>query len=149
MTVVDETSRVPPLDEAALVRLVSALDRDGVAALFLIGSHARGAAGPLSDVDIAVLLEPDAPVSLLLLLASLAGTALRTGEVDIVPLNRASPLLRHRVARDGRLLLDRDPAARVAFRAAALRDYLDTAPLRSNLRRGLRRRLREGSFGRP
>ncbi|HWB68454.1 MAG TPA: nucleotidyltransferase domain-containing protein [Solirubrobacterales bacterium] len=149
MSVVDETSRVPPLDQAALSRLAAALDLDGVAAVFLSGSQARGSAGPLSDVDLAVLMEPGAPASLRLKLASLAGAALGTGEVDVIALNGASPLLRHRVARDGRLLLDRDPAARIAFKAEALRDYLDTAPLRFALHRGLRRRLEEDRFGRP
>lgn len=149
MTLVDQTASVPPLDEAALARLSAALDREGVAVAYLIGSQARGTAGPLSDVDVAVLFQPGAPPSLRLELAAEAGQALGTSEVDVVPLNGASPLLRHRVARDGRLLVDRDPAARVAFKVAALRDYLDTAPLRAELGRGLRNRLREGRFGRP
>jgi predicted nucleotidyltransferase len=150
MTVVNQTSRVPPLDAAAVSRLVSALDRENVAALYLIGSRARRTAGPLSDIDLAVLLS-SSPASprLRLELAGAAAAALRTAEVDLVLLNDASPLLRHRAARDGILLLDRDPSARVAFKANAIRDYLDTAPLRAELRRGIRARLREDRFGRP
>jgi hypothetical protein len=41
MTIIDERSRVPPLDEAALERLVRALDREYVVAASLIGSHGR------------------------------------------------------------------------------------------------------------
>lgn len=54
VTVVNEKSRVPPLDAAALRRLRRALDVEGVAAAMLVGSQARGTAGPLSDVDVAV-----------------------------------------------------------------------------------------------
>ncbi len=42
MAVIDEKSRVPPIDEAALARLSHALDQDGVIAAMLIGSQARG-----------------------------------------------------------------------------------------------------------
>ena len=58
MVVIDEKSRVPPIDEAALARLRHALDQEGVVAAMLIGSQARGTVGPLSDVDIAVWHDP-------------------------------------------------------------------------------------------
>jgi predicted nucleotidyltransferase len=152
MTLVDDHSQVPALDQAAREQLSRALARDQVLAAFLFGSQARGGPGPLSDIDIAVLHAPDLDradvLRLTLDLARAAGAALGTGEIDIVPLNHASPLLRHRVARDGVLLVERDPRARVRFQAAALRDYLDTEPLRLVLRRGLRNRLREDRFGR-
>jgi predicted nucleotidyltransferase len=152
MTVVDQRSRVPQLDADALARLGRALDAPAVSAAYLIGSQARDSSGPLSDVDVAILhvpgLAPPAALALRLALARAAAAAIATGEVDVVLVNDASPLLRHRVARDGRLLVDRDPRARIAFQAAALRDYLDTQPLRAELRRGLRRRLQEGRFGR-
>lgn len=152
MTVVNEKSRVPPLDAMALGRLSRALDRDGVVAAMLIGSQARGTAGPLSDVDIAVWhdpgLDPSGRLQLQLGLAGAASVALDTDEVDVVMLNRASPLLRHRAIRDGRRLVDRDPRSRVRFEARSLIDYLDTEPLRAERSRGLRRRIREGRFGR-
>lgn len=59
MVVINEKSRVPPLDAAALERLSDALDREGVVAAMLIGSEARGNPGPLSDVDIAVWYDPE------------------------------------------------------------------------------------------
>ncbi len=153
MTVVDERSRVPPLDAAALGRLSEALDREGVIAAMLIGSQARGTVGPLSDVDVAVWhepsLDPSARLSLQLSLASAAACALGTDEIDVVMLNGAPPLLRHRAIRDARRLVERDPKARVRFEAKALLDYLDTMPLRAELSRGLRHRIEEGRFGRP
>jgi predicted nucleotidyltransferase len=152
MTVVDERSRVPALDAAALERLSLALDRDGVIAAMLIGSHARGTPGPLSDVDIAVWhdpgLEPSARLQLQLQLTSDAGDALGTDEVDVVMLNRAPPLMRHRAIRDAKRLVERDHDERVRLETRAILDYLDTAPLRAELGRGLRRRMNEGRFGR-
>jgi predicted nucleotidyltransferase len=103
MTVVDEHNRVPPLDTAAGERLTRALDCDGVVAASLIGSQARGTAGPLSDVDIAVWhepeLDPTARLQLRLALAAAAAKALETDEVDVVLLNEAPPLMRHRAVR--------------------------------------------------
>jgi predicted nucleotidyltransferase len=152
MTVVDERARVPRIDSAARSRLAEALDQEGVVAAMLIGSQARGTAGPLSDVDVAVWhepgLDPAARLRLRLDLMAAATKALGTDEVDVVLLNDATPLLRHRAIRDARRLVDRDPKARVRFEARALLDYLDTAPLRAELSRGLRHRIEEGRFGR-
>jgi predicted nucleotidyltransferase len=153
MVVIDEKERVPPLDDAALERLSRVLDREGVIAAMLIGSQARGTPGPLSDVDIAVWhepgLDPAGQLQLQLKLARLAGETLRTNEVDIVMLNQAPPLLRHRAIRDRKLLVERDSVARVRLDARALLDYLDTKPLRAEMSRGLLKRIREGRFGRP
>jgi predicted nucleotidyltransferase len=152
MTVVDERARVPPLDTAALDRLAGALDREGVVAAMLIGSQARGNAGPLSDIDVGVWHEPGldsaARLQLRLDLVSSAARALGTGEVDVVLLNGATPLMRHRAIRDARRLVERDEEERVRLETRAVLDYLDTAPLRAELGRGLRRRIAEGRYGR-
>lgn len=152
MTVVDERSRVPPLDSGARKRLAEAMDCEGVVAAMLIGSQARGGAGPLSDVDVAVWhepgLDPDARLRLQLDLASRAARALGTDEVDVVLLNRAPPLLRHHAIRDAVRLVERDRDERVRHETRAMLDYLDTKPLRAELGRRLRRRIDEGHFGR-
>jgi uncharacterized protein len=152
MVVIDEESRVPALDEDALQRLSHALDHEGVVAAMLIGSQARGNPGPLSDVDIAVWHDPDLDsrdrFNLQLSLASDAGRALRTDEVDVVMLNDAPPLMRHRAIREGKRLVERDQDERVRLETRAILDYLDTAPLRAELGRGVRRRMEEGRFGR-
>lgn len=153
MTVVDEKSRVPPLDEAAIARLAGALDRPGVVAASVIGSQARGSAGPLSDIDLGVWHDPELGGSerarLQLDLIGAAVEALGTDEVDVVMLNGASPLMRHRAIRDGRRFLEHDPVNRVRLEARGLIEYLDTEPLRGELSRGVRKSLKEGTFGRP
>jgi predicted nucleotidyltransferase len=152
MVVIDERSRVPRIDEAALGRLSHVLDQEGMVAAMLIGSQARGNPGPLSDVDVAVWHDPDLDsrgrFDLHLRLASDAGRALGTDEIDVVMLNHAPPLMRHRAIREGKRLVERDHDERVRLETQAILDYLDTAPLRAELGRGVRRRMKEGRFGR-
>ena len=152
MVVVNEKSWVPPIDEVALERLSHALDQEGVVAAMLIGSQARGNPGPLSDVDIAVWHDPDLAsrgrFDLQLELSGQATRALETDEVDVVLLNNAPPLMRHRAIRDGKRLVERDHDERVRLETRAIIEYLDTAPLRAELGRGVRRRMEEGRFGR-
>lgn len=152
MTVANERSRVPPLDAAVLGRLSNALDREGVVAAVLIGSQARGNPGPLSDVDIGIWHDPGLDArgrfDLQLDLAGEITSLLGTDEVDLVLLNNAPPLMRHRAIREGKRLVERDHDERVRLETRAILDYLDTAPLRVELGRGVRRRMKEGRFGR-
>jgi predicted nucleotidyltransferase len=109
-------------------------ERFGVVLAYLYGSQARGDAGPLSDVDVAVLFGPDVPESerfnqVLHLIGEL-GSVFHRDDVYVVDLAEASPLLRHRVYYNGRLLYCADDAGRVRFETTALRDYVDTEPLR-------------------
>jgi len=140
------------LDAAALDRLRDVLDRDQVAAAYLFGSQGRGNPGPLSDVDVAVWTSPDLDArerfQLRLQLARAAEQALGGQTVDLVVLDDASPLLRHRAWRDGELLLDRDPRTRVRDEARTLVEYLDTKPLRAGTAAGVSNRLAEDRFGR-
>jgi predicted nucleotidyltransferase len=152
MTVVDQTSRVPVVDDTAISRLTDALDQPEVLAAFLFGSQARGTVGPLSDVDVAILhaprLSPPRRLDLRLRLMSRAGAALATDEVEVVLLNGAPALLRDRVLRDGLVLIDRDPGLTARFRQDTARDYAAGEPERAELSRRPRRRIQDGSFGR-
>lgn len=152
MTKVDERAPVPAIGALERGKLARVLDRDHVVAGMLFGSRATGKANALSDVDIAVWLDPDLPrekqSALRSALTLAAVEALGTDEVDVVVLNDAPPLLRHRALKGGARLLDRDPRARVRFETTALLDYFDTAPLRETLAAGRRRRIQEGRFGR-
>lgn len=153
MTKVDERSVVPALDAAARARLAAALDRAEVVSALLYGSQATGTAGPLSDVDVAVWLDPaldgGARWRLMLELTQAACEALGTDEVQVVVLNDAPPLLRHRAIRDGIRLVDHDPLWRIRMETQAVLEYFDTAPLRAALAAGVRHRIEEGRFGRP
>ncbi len=152
MTKVDERAVVPRVDAAARERLAGALDVDGLFAALLIGSQARGDAGPLSDVDIAVWgedrLSSGERWDLHLDLIGRAAQALGTDEVEVIMLDGAPPLLRHRAIHDGIRLVERDPRTRVRKEVASVLEYLDTAPLRAMQAQARRRRFAEGRFGR-
>lgn len=152
MTKVDERAFVPEMDDDARRRLSEALDKEGVVAAMLIGSQARGEAGPLSDVDVAVWHEPaldwKQSWDLQLSLIGAACDTLKTNEVDLVMLNEAPPLFQHRAIRDAVSLVERDRAQRIRFETKAVLDYFDTAPLRLARKENVKRQLREDRIGR-
>ncbi|HEX8067681.1 MAG TPA: nucleotidyltransferase domain-containing protein [Thermoleophilaceae bacterium] len=152
MTRVDENGAPIELDDAARGRLAAALDREPVIAAMLIGSQARGTQGPLSDVDLAVWLDPaltvDERLRVRLELIAAAVDVLRSEAVDVAVLNDAPPLMKHRAIGDGLRLVERDAQSRLRLEVDALIEYLDTQPLRDELERGVRNRLAEGRFGR-
>src|SRR5947209_522733 len=88
MTKVDERAVVPEVDEAARGRLAAALDEPPVVSALLFGSHAAGTAGQLSDVDVAVWLDPGLSAAerdrRQLALTNTAARALRTSEVQLL-----------------------------------------------------------------
>jgi predicted nucleotidyltransferase len=108
-----------------------------VVAAYLFGSVARGTEGEGSDVDVAVLLRRGAPRSLadlpLDLESALEGAVGRP--VQVVVLSSAPPDLVHRVLRDGRLLLDRDPSFRVRFEVRLRNLFFDLQPVLRRYRR--------------
>ncbi len=116
---------------------------------YLFGSQARGEAGPLSDVDLAVVLDPATPQPDLRRddLNARLMQLLRRNDVDLVLADRAPPLLRHRILRDGVCLLAREPVEATRFAVQALHDFEDTRPLRDIAYAALQRRLTSGDFG--
>lgn len=93
----------------------------------LFGSFARSEPRPDSDVDIAIVpVDPDLPLAVELdLQVSLERACGRS--VDLVRLDRASTLLRFRIAREGVALLA-DPHEHSRFVAAAAAEHADFAP---------------------
>ncbi len=116
-------------------RLAKALDRDEVRLAILFGSRARGQAGPSSDWDVGLVLSR--PVDLLRWMSELA--SLVGGEVDLVDLRQAPPLLAHRAVTEGQVLLDRTGSEFASFASLALRKYWDTAKFRRMQEESLRR----------
>ena len=110
------------------------LAQHDVVLAYLYGSQARGEAGALSDVDVAVLFVPELSKQTrfwhLLNLSNELGNLLQRDDVQVVDLAEATPLLRHRVYYHGRLLYCLDDAVRVKFETATMRDYEDTRPIR-------------------
>ena len=112
-------------------RLTGALEpRPEILEAYLFGSRARGDTHSWSDVDVAVYVDaPSAsPFGYQADLTAHLMTALGTNEIDVVVLNRAPPLLYHRVLRDGVQLLSRDLQATTARAGYALSRYFDFLP---------------------
>jgi predicted nucleotidyltransferase len=109
----------------------------GIVAAYLFGSVARGEDRPGSDVDVGVLTASGPPPGLAGLYLRLADELTRRAgrPVQVVVLDRAPADLVHRVLRDGRLLLDRDRARRIAFEVASRRTYFDLQPILRRYRR--------------
>lgn len=141
---------MPKMDTVE-TRLREALERhDDVLVAYLFGSTARGTAGPLSDVDVAILLQEDGdPLERQLDLVGQVSSAIGSDHVDVILLNEAPIALAYRVLRDGRLILSRDERARIQHRVSTVDRYLDMEPFRRVQAQGLRRRIRERRFGRP
>ena len=103
----------------------------GVVAAYLFGSVARGTAGPLSDIDVALLLaDPREDGSVCDRTMDTLCRRFRTSRVDVVSLASAPMPLRYRVVRDGALVLCRDAAILERFITEAVLQYLDFKPLR-------------------
>ena len=117
------------------------LERDDtIAYAFVFGSAARGAPRHDSDVDVAVELRPGTPNDVHALGRRIAGLESAVGRaVDLVLMEEASPALRYRVFRDGRLLVERDHRALVARKAQAILAYLDFRPVEERCAAGVLR----------
>jgi predicted nucleotidyltransferase len=94
--------------------------------IVLFGSRARGDAHPASDWDIAY--STTQPVDALTLRASLVD-ALGSDRIDLVDLDRASALLRFRVAGEGIPLLAHPQGAFERFWLDAVRLWCDIEPV--------------------
>ena len=117
--------------------------RFGLDALWLFGSEAGGSAGPLSDVDLAGLFR-SRPSALDLLDARSALGALLDRNVDLVDLDRVSPILAMQVLRHGRLLVDANPRRRHQAVSAAVSRYEDLRIVRRQTERAMLARIRNG-----
>jgi hypothetical protein len=135
------------------LRIARALDgRQEILEAYLFGSRARGDARASSDIDVAVYVDPTAKiVTSFGIDADVAAdlmAALGTSAVDVVVLNRAPPLLYHRVLRDGTRVLSRDLKATTRRESMAVSRYCDYVPHLAKIKAAADRRFAAGNFGR-
>lgn len=106
----------------------------------LFGSAARTEGRTGRDIDVGVLLSDSSHQARVSAEAALGRAAGQP--IDLVYLHDASPLLRFEVARDGRLILERAPHFWADFRARAMIDWWEWAPVAGRLEEAALRRLR-------
>ena len=116
------------------------LERLGVVALYLFGSHAIGAEGPLSDYDFGVLMlkggnkRGDSTYDALYnALSPLCPRTLENDVIDIVFLNDAPLELRAHVIRYGRILYESKPMMRGRFEEKTILEASDFRPLQRQI----------------
>lgn len=131
---------------------VALQSRPEILEAYLFGSLARGEAQPHSDVDVAVYITDEALAQPGFGYGALLGSDLQQSlarpDVDIVLLNRATPLLYHRVLRDGVRLSSRDLASTTRREGQALSRYCDDLPRLRLIEQAHRARIESGDFGR-
>lgn len=111
----------PDVDLAEVTRV---LERSGAVFAFLHGSRVAGSARAGSDLDVAAWF--GRPVD--------SWTVALPEVIDLLVLDTAPLELAGRVAMDGELLWERDPAARVSWVATTRKVYLDELPRRDQAR---------------
>lgn len=124
--------------ESDLVTVLTASEALRPICAYLYGSRARGGARPDSDVDLAVLPAAEVKAGPFGPLGDLKGELEErlSMPVDVLDLRTATADVVHRVLRDGVLLLETDPAARVAYEVARRNEYFDLLPYLRAYRRG-------------
>ncbi len=102
-----------------------------VVALYMFGSVCTNKCGPLSDIDIAVLVEPSVNTD------AVCGDfqdelcrRLKTDRIDLVSLVKAPPALAYRIIKDGHCICCRDKKVVESFESLTVMKYLDFKPVR-------------------
>lgn len=140
-----QTVRMPQDLDAAVAPVFAADAR--VRFAYVFGSVAAGAAGPGSDVDLAVSVQPRGTLLDDARLHDALVAALGRDDVDLVVLEDAPLWLRHRVV-GGRPVYSRDDVARVRHRAAVEMEFLDFRPYYEEYLAAVHERARTGRLGR-
>jgi len=141
-----------PLNFEELEPLIAEICKRYRLSLFYIfgsyfGSYTFGRASRLSDLDVAVLPEPELELDELLNLIAELQEIFEEEAVDLVDLRKAPLTLIHRVLKEGKCLYARDLRTKIEHESRWETLYLDTEPLRREYFKALERRLEDGSFG--
>ena len=132
---------LPPAQIDGIVALLDA--GPGVDNLWVFGSEATGRTTEDSDLDLAALFRRR-PTSAEIVELSGKLTDLVGRPVDLVDLDRASPIVGMQAMRHGTLVVDRSPRHRFEYLARLPGLYEDLARVRAPIERALLRRMSRG-----
>ncbi|MFQ6015924.1 MAG: nucleotidyltransferase domain-containing protein [Anaerolineae bacterium] len=114
---------------------------------YLYGSAATGCSTPLSDVDIALVvdrgLEPLEHLHMMLQVADELADACDVRNTDVRIINNAPLVFRGRVVCDDILLYTRDETVRIEFETTTRDEYFDYLPIHRRLQAAFFARIRE------
>lgn len=120
-----------------------------IASAYLFGSQVSGKTGPMSDVDIAILLKEDAPKGRKLIheadYLSFRIEEVLKKEVDVVEINNQGLIFQYNILRTGKLIYDANPAFRANYVSRLISAYCDFEPTVNFIKRfqlqGIKNRL--------
>jgi predicted nucleotidyltransferase len=108
---------------------------------YLFGSRARGDFSSISDYDFAVQLDEKFPkhkhIDIKLALIGDLCSFLKSDDVDVVILNEAPLLLKHRVIKDRKILFCRSQLKRIRYETSILIQYLDEKDYEVSFAKGI------------
>jgi len=120
---------------------------------YLFGSAAREKIGPLSDLDVATLFSEKVKekeyFEKRLKLASKIDQVLKVYKTQVICLNEAPPLLKHRAVFYGILIFVLDKKLKRDFEFRVLQEYEDFKYHLETAYKIMKKQIKEGSFGKP
>jgi predicted nucleotidyltransferase len=120
------------MEAQPVLQLVAAIcgSSPGVLLAYLFGSRVDGSTGPMSDVDVAVLLDRAAdPTATRSRVAHRLRLSLEANDVDVLILNQAPIELAYGVIAEGTIAFAGSEAARVEYEATVMSRYGDYLPV--------------------
>ncbi len=122
----DKAKKILSVDEIE-ERLSTVFKDKGLKLVLVFGSVVTGKAHKRSDIDLAFLFDNRVDI---LGLTNRVIRLLRTDNIDVVDLGRASPLLRFSAVKNCKVLYERSQGLFSEFYSLAFRRYVDTKKLR-------------------
>lgn len=123
--------------------------QDEVIALYLFGSRATGSAGPLSDIDIAILLNEglgkDTYWGKMTFYWDKANDILHTDEVSFILLNTAPLTIQYGVITESKVMYSRDEDTRLSFEEKVIDNYMDFRPVLDEYDKEFLKQIEEGT----
>lgn len=125
-----------------LLKIKKILSRDpNVAVAYLLGSHARGAPHPFSDVDIGIVFKDPSVlkdslkthVKYYTLLADDTESIADHRELDLVFLQRVPLSLQFETVNEGKIIYEADPKYEVEYKEDVADRYADLKPERDEI----------------
>lgn len=121
-----------------------------IVAAYLFGSQAKDKAGPLSDFDVAVLLDKslkeDAFFEIKIRLIAELARVIGNDRIDLVVLNQSPSTIAMNIISEGKLLFYNDNPQRVAFEARAINKFLDRDYYENRYNRIMRQQILRGAI---
>lgn len=132
-------------------KLKTIFSKNHIILVYLFGSEATGFKHRESDLDIAILLDKkvrkDKYFEKTLEFPELFRKIFPNKQIHILILNEATPLLKHQVLKEGKLIFSKNEEETIKFNLETVHLWEDTKHLREIQWEYLKKRIKQGKFG--